>query len=335
MRVNKIVVFSRPEKVDFVEEPVPTPGPHEFIIQTEYTLISTGTELTALSGDFPSGSKWADYVKYPWKAGYSNVGRVIQVGDGVTRFKVGGRVATGGSHAKFSLVSEATRPIMVPDEIKPEWGTFGILGVTVLNGVRLAKVELGNSVVIFGLGLLGQLALQFLRMEGAYPIIGVDLSRVRLDLGRKLGLDVATDATGDVLKDFLKKAMGDRMPDIVFEITGNREVIPLALAAVKRQGKVVILSSPRGVSQIDFHDLVNARGISIIGAHVSTHPKYETPYAPWTRNRNLELFLELVKIGRIKVEPLISHRFPWEQAPEVYKMLLENRSQAMGVILEW
>ena len=317
-----------------MEEPVPTPGPREFIIQTECTLISTGTELTAFSGDFPPGSSWASYVKYPWRAGYSNVGHIVEIGDRVICFKIGDCVTSMGPHAKFVLGSE-TRAIIVPDEIKHEEASFASLAATVLNGVRSAKIELGDSVVIFGLGILGQLTLQFLRLEGAYPIISVDISRARLDLARKLGADIATDAKDGALRDILKKATGDRMPDVVFEVTGNPEVIPLALSVVKKQGKVIILSSPRGVSQVDFHDLVNAKGISIIGAHVSTHPVYGTPYAPWTKNRNIELFFEFIKMGRVQVEPLISHRFSWEKAPEAYKMLLEDRSQAMGVVFEW
>jgi threonine dehydrogenase-like Zn-dependent dehydrogenase len=125
------------------------------------------------------------------------------------------------------------------------------------------------------------------------------------------------------------------MADVVFEVTGNAEAIPEEARLLRRLGRLVIVSSPRGPSLFDFHDLCNSPSLTIIGAHNSSHPAYETLNNPWTNHRHAELFFDLVADGRLDVGRLISHRVPYTEAPGVYEQLLEDRSRMMGVLFEW
>ena len=125
------------------------------------------------------------------------------------------------------------------------------------------------------------------------------------------------------------------MADIVYEVTGNQNLIPGEFAPLKKQGKFVMLSSPRGPSTFDFNDLCNVNSYSIIGVHNSSHPACETPYNVWTKARHNELFLNLASTKDIDVKSLISHRAKYDKAPELYSMLLKDRSQAMGCLIEW
>ena len=138
----------------------------------------------------------------------------------------------------------------------------------------------------------------------------------------------------DELLDEIREITRGRMADVAFEITGNQYVIPLILRMVRRLGRVIILGSPRGKVEVDFHNEVHTLGLHIIGAHVTTHPEVETPYNPWTPARNGELFFDLVMVGRLRLDDMITHRYNWRETPAAYEMLAADRTQAMGVVLE-
>jgi len=344
MRATR-VIFPAAKQVAIEEYETGSLGPGQVLLETEKTLISTGTELTGLSGDFPAQSNWAKYVQYPWVPGYSYVGTVIEVGNGVTGLRSGQRVVGAAPHAS-AVVVPAAAIMPLPEAVTSEEGTFAQLASTVLNGVRRAKIELGECVVIVGAGLLGQMAAQFGRLSGAFPLVMVDLAERRLALAKKLGvhetLRLSVDeARPEILR--LSQNRGieparlqrDGGADCVFEVTGSAAVVAKAVGLARREGRVILLGSSRGPSTIDFHDDTHGRGITLIGAHAGTTPRAETPQTPWTRHRNEELILELIQAGLFHVRDLITHRYPALQAAEAYGMLLEDRTRALGVILDW
>lgn len=329
------VIFPMPNKVDIERFDVGKPSENEVLMETIATLISTGTELTALSGDFPEQSAWSNYVKYPFTPGYSSVGRIVECGSEVRDFTVGDVVAATSSHSTHALVG-AEHLVKVPEEINFEEACFHTIASGVMNSVRLARVSLGESVVIVGLGILGQMATIFSRMAGAHPIIAIDLSEERLRIARLSGAThILRVESWDKIRDAVRKITKGRMADKVFEVTGNPNVIPEAITLAKSLGCLVILSSPRGKSILDFHDEVNRPSRIIIGTHFTSQPEYETPYNPWTRKRNTELFFDLLSAGHVRVGHLITHRYYWRDAEKAYRMLLEDRTKAMGVILRF
>lgn len=338
---TKRVVFERPKEIALKEVELPEPSGNQVLVKTLTTLISTGTELTTLTGEFPPRSYWAEVSKYPFTPGYSNVGTVIKRGGDVEEVEIGDRVASMTPHSQYALadvgepLKEPRGVVKIPDGVSDEEATFHDLASTVMNSIRLAKVSMGESVVVVGAGLLGQFAVMFSRIAGGYPVISIELSEKRLKIAQKSG---ATETVKSDVEDVEKKVRSitnGRMADVVFEVTGNPAVIPWAIKLVKPQGRFVVLSSPRGPTQLDFHDEVNAPSRTIIGTHVTSQPEYETPYNQWTLKRNTELFFEFLKGGIIKVNHLISHKYPWFEAERAYRMLTENRAEAMGVILDF
>jgi 2-desacetyl-2-hydroxyethyl bacteriochlorophyllide A dehydrogenase len=328
------LVLSEPFHLRWEEIDVPDPGPGEVLIRTRKTLISTGTELTAYTGDFPPNTVWSDYVHYPWYGlGYSNVGQVSALGPGVTEIEVGQRVMSNGRHATFNLrPASAVWPI--PNEVTDDQAVFLDIGRTVMNGVRLSHIVLGESVVIVGAGILGQLATQYLSRGGAFPLIVVDLSERRLHMAEGHGATHTLIGERDELLNDIRRIARGRMADVAFEITGNQEVIPTALQMVRRQGRVILLGSPRHPVAVDFHNEIHTLGLHVIGAHTSTQPEVETYDNPWTRRRNSELFFDLVMAGWLQLDDMITHRYPWREAPAAYEMLAEDRTRAMGVVFE-
>ena len=331
---NPTIVFTAPGEVVLEDRDVPSPDPGELLIRTRLTLISTGTELTILEGKYPPGSAWARYGKFPFLAGYNNVGEVLRVGEGVAREWVGRRIATMGNHARYVCLPPAiARPIR--PEVADEQAVFFTIAEIVMNGVRRGGVTWGEAAVVNGLGLLGQLAVRFCRLAGARPVFAVDpAEQRRARLPQDPGL-VPVNPLQQDLAELVATLTRGRKADVVFEVTGNPDLIPGQLSSLRRMGRFVILSSPKGPSLFDFHDLCNSPSFTIIGAHNMSHPKCEEGDDPWTMLRHAELFFDLLADGDLDMTPLISHREPYTEASALYEMLVADRSSAMGVLLTW
>jgi len=334
--VNHAVICEAPRQVVLKEEPMPSLTAGTFLVRARFSAISTGTEMTLVTADFEPDSVWARLARYPLKLGYSQVGEVAAIGEGVDKVKVGDRLVGWKPHTQFALYRQDEFWVKVPEGVDDEPAALFALAIIALNGVRRAKVQLGESVVVFGLGPIGIWAAQFARLCGARPVIGVDVLTHRRELAEGVkAVDVALDGADPHLAERIADWTKGRMADVVFEVTGNPKAILTEVTVVRRQGRLVILSSPRGKTPFDFHDWCNWTSLTFIGAHVSSHPPHENPDDPWTRERNTELFFELVRRGEIVTTELITHRFPWQEAPKAYELLMREREKTGIVLLDW
>lgn len=331
---TKTVVCIAPKQVVVKEEEVPDVQPGTFLVKAKLSAISTGTELTLVTSDFPPESVWARLANYPLKLGYSHLGEVIAVGEGVDNVKVGDRVVGWKNHSQFVLYRKGEFCVKVPDGVADEAAVLFALAIISLNGVRKAKIQLGESVAVFGLGPIGIWVAQFARLAGARPVIGVDLLPERREWAKKAGIDFGLDGKEDLVEKIANLTKG-RMVDVVFEVTGHPDAILDEVKVLRRQGRLVVLSSPRGKTLFDFHDWCNWTSISIIGAHVSSHPPHENPEDPWTRERNTELFFELVRKKEIAAAELVTHWFKADDAPSAYQLLMTERGKTGIVLLDW
>ena len=318
---NPTVVFTQPKTAVIEDRDIPSPGPGQLLVRTRRTLISTGTELTIFAGDFAPGSAWAEYAVFPFVPGYSNVGEVVEVGANVDRSWIGRRLANAGPHARFVLVpagpaAQQARPLHRP-EVSDDEAAFFCLAEVVMNG------------------LLGQLAVRFARLLGARPVLAIDTADTRLQLLPTDPGIIPVNPRRQNVADIVREATRGRLADVVIELTGNPSLIPDEFDSVRNQGRLLMLSSPAGATTFDFHDLCNARSITIIGAHVGSHPDLGEIDLPWTRQRHCELFFDLIADRDIDLQPLITHRAPYTDAPTWYHQLLADRSQLMGVVLQW
>ncbi len=327
--VNPCVTVVEPGCVELREHELPPLGPRQVLIDGCCSLISSGTDLTLASGDFPPGSVWAAYAGYPCRLGYSHVGVVAEVGAEVGDLPVGQRVLSLSSHARW-VVAAREAVFTIPDDVTDEQAAWGILGEIALGGVRRAGLTLGESALVLGLGPVGQLTAQLARLDGARPVIAADLVAARCALAERLGAHRgATDAAAAV------RELTDDGVDVAFDVTGAPSGVNHAAPLVRRLGRVILLGSPRGPASIDLHDHVHSRSLQLIGAHNSAHPRQADPNHPWTVTRDTALFFALVADGEVRVDELLSDRHPWHAAPAVFASLLADRSQTMGVLLDW
>ena len=330
---NPSIVFTAPGQVEVLDRPVPRPAAREVLIRTRRSLISTGTELTLLSGQARESSVWAGLSRYPQQIGYSNVGEVAEVGEGVDPSWVGKRVETHTRHALW-VTCPADKLRAVPGEVSDEEAAFSSLAEVAMNGLRRVGLTWGESVAVFGLGLLGQLAVRLCALAGAGPVIGIEPSGFRRGLMPQGLLFHVLDGQGE-LEATVRRLNAGRALDVVIELTGNPQVIPQEPLLLRDQGRFLLLSSPRDATLFDFHDLCNRRSLTIVGAHGFSHPPAETPNTPWTGRRHGELFLARIATGHLSIRELVSHRFPYDRAADAYRLLTERREEAMGVVFEW
>jgi len=311
------------------------PREGEVLVEAELSLISPGTERAFLLN--LENAK----TTYPRTGGYSLVGRVIAHGKGVTTPRMGARVVCPVSHASHALVA-ANQCVEVPDDLSSEEAAFFNLLAIALQGVRKARIELGEATVVFGCGLIGQCAMQIARLSGSVPVVALDFDASRRQLAESVSADVSLDPRAEGFEDALRQlvspaaANANDAPQVVVEATGYPDAILSAMAIAGWMARVVLLGSSRGSTEnVNFYRDVHKKGLTLIGAHASTIPREESYPGHWTWRANVVTVLRLLRQRRLNVRPLITHRVPAKDAPLVYGLIADWQPGVLGAILNW
>jgi len=350
------------------ELPAPVARPGCVLIRTSASVISAGTERMLL--EFGKAS-WIERArKHPDKVrqviekiktdglgptmaavrskldrdiplGYCNAGRVIEVGEGVTEFCVGQRVASNGAHAEVVCVPK-NLVAAVPAAVGDEPAAFAVLGAISLQGIRLAKPELGETFAVFGLGLLGQIAVQLLRANGC-AVIGVDLNSSRCELARKFGAQVVDLSQGE---DALARAMamteGRGVDGAILTVaTGSNDPVHQAAQMCRTRGRIVLVGvTGLELDRSDFYKKELSFQVSCSYGPGRYDPNYEEEghdypagFVRFTAQRNFEAVLHAMASGGLDIEPLISHRFPFDEVESAYAKLEDPGS--LGIVLTY
>jgi threonine dehydrogenase-like Zn-dependent dehydrogenase len=326
--------FTAPGQVEVHSSPIPSPGPGEVLIRTRRTLISAGTELSILNNRPSPGSAWAEFAQLPRQVGYSNAGEVVDIGTNVDRSWVGQRVASRSYHASF-VTCEVSDLRPIPPGVSDEEATFATLAGVAMNGLRRVQLVWGESVAVFGLGILGQLAARIALIAGAEPIFVMEVSALRLGKLPQHPTIVGLPGDLNAALETVRQHTGGTGVDVAIEATAVASLIPDEAGIVRDQGRLLLLSSPHGATLFDFHDLCNRPSITIVGAHGFSQPAVPSPSSPWTAKRHGDLFLQWLKAGRLSVRELVTHRFNFQRAAEAYALLGEGPAKSMAAVLEW
>lgn len=354
--------------VDEVADPVVSAG--HVLVRPLYSLISPGTETADIHTDHivkevadnPSHlrtvwnvmkktdpvatfnevrAKFSDYAVL----GYSGAGVVVEIGTGITDLKIGDRVAYGGEGTGHGETINVGRNLAarVPHGVAFDEACFTTLGAIAMNAVRLSNIELGDTVAVIGLGLMGQLTAQLARCQGAV-VIAIDLDQKRIDLALETGADHAVLA-GETVVQQVSALTGGRGADCVIVAAAAKSPKPLvdAVTMARNRGRVVMVGAcpieiPRDQMYVKELQFIVSRAYGP-GSYDPTYEKqgldYPLPYVRWTENRNMEEFLRLVAVGRVNVRPLISHEFALDDAPKAYETIMQNGAASMGVVLKY
>ena len=354
---------------EIAEIPVPNKKYKQLLIQTQNTLISSGTERMLMEfgkaglikkavkqpqkfkmvlnkiktdGLQPTFETVFNKLNQPLPLGYCNVGNVIDFGDEITNFNLGDRVVSNGSHAEVVSV-----PInlcaKIPNSVSNEEASFTVLGAIALQGIRLLKPNLGETIVVTGLGLIGLMTVQILLANGC-RVLGLDFDKKKLKLAKQFGAEVVNlDTEKDPVKIAELYSRGRGVDGVIITAT-TRSSEPIHQAALmcRKRGRIVLVGvAGLELSRDDFYKKELTFQVSASygpGRYDNNYEDkgqdYPIGYVRWTEQRNFEAVLNSIKSGKLKIKPLISKIFPFEEAPKAYE-LLRTQNKCFGILFRY
>ena len=346
--MGQVLVFPAPRTVGFEAQEDRTLQPHEVRLRTLYSGISAGTELTAYRGSNPYLHKQWDPARklfilaeqpsltYPVSGwGYEEVGEVIELGNEVQGVSIGDVVYGTWGHRTHHIVEEEyARQRAQAKSLDAIFGIFSQIGSIAMNGVHDARIRIGETVVIFGMGTLGQIVGQLARKSGGY-VVGVDRLEKRLTVAlANAAADVVLNADDGEVAERIRALTDNRGADVAIEVTGSSAALNQAVRSVAYSAKVVALGFFQGEATGLFlgeefhHNRVNIVGSQIFG----TDP--ELTYR-WNRVRLVQTFMRLQADGVVDLKPIISHVIPFDEAGEAFRILDEEPQNALQVVLKF
>jgi predicted dehydrogenase/threonine dehydrogenase-like Zn-dependent dehydrogenase len=349
------------------ELPDPIALPGHVVVRTVSSVVSAGTERYVVDlarksllgkarerpdhvrrvvqkikqeGLLPTLTQVFAKLDEPMPLGYSSAGVVIECGRGVQEFKPGDRVALAGPHAGVvSIGRNLCAPI--PEGVTFEQAAYTSIAAIGLEGVRLARVTLGERVLVIGLGLIGQICVCLLKAQGC-RVFGTDIDPKKLELATALGADaVGMGSPAEAVRAFSDSYGVDAV--VITAATASNGPIEFAAEACRPRGRIVLvgvagLNLPRDPffkKELEFtvsSSLGPGRGDP---AYEEKGVDYPIGHARWTARRNMQAVLETVAAGRLPVEKLTTHRFPIERAPEAYELITTRREPFLGIVIDY
>jgi threonine dehydrogenase-like Zn-dependent dehydrogenase len=352
--VGRALVLEGPRTLRLLDEETPGLAARDVRVRALVSGISHGTELNLYRGSSAFADREFDrelraFVKpdpprptYPAKLGYSLVGVVEEVGDGVTELVPGDLVHAGVPHREEAVVdldasARSTYPLIrLPAGEPPQWALFTSLGAVALVAAHDAGIKLGDHVAVIGLGAIGLMLVQMARLAGAARVTAVDPVAARRELALELGAHAAVDPMNaqDGAGATIKRS-GGRGLDVAIETSGAAAGLHDAIAAACLGGRVVTVGFYQGGAEAVrlgeewHHNRLDM--VSSMGAWGAPHRSYPA----WDRPRVMQTVVELLAAGAVRVEDLPVRRFPFAQATEAYRWLDANPNEAVKVALTY
>lgn len=348
----------------FLEDiPVPQAGKGKVLIRTTHSLVSLGTERSLVefgkANLIQKARQQPDKVKQvldkaksdglrptietvfkrlddPLPLGYCNVGRVVETGEGVSDLAVGDLVASNGKHAEYVCVPQ-NLVAKVPETVSSEEAAFTVIGSISLQGIRLCNPTFGETIVVYGLGLLGLLAAQMLLANGC-RVIGIDIDQEKCKLAESWGVIPVNPASGnDPVKSVLEVTGGTGADGVVITASSkSQEIISNSAQMSRKRGRIVLVGViGLNISRAEFYEKELTFQVSCSygpGRYDDNYEQrgidYPLPFVRWTEKRNFEAILSAIGSGSLHVKELISDIFSIEDFNKVYDAIGQSKSIA-------
>lgn len=365
--MQQVIQEVRSGKLTITEVPAPLAQPGEVLIANVASVISAGTERMVIDlarksllgkarerpdlvrrviekcrseGVLTTFRQVREQLDTSLPMGYSSAGIVLACGPGVQQFKPGDRVASNGPHAEIVSAGKHLCAL-IPADVNFDHAAFAVLGAIALQGLRLSRAELGETVLVIGLGLIGQMTVGLLAAAGC-RVIGTDPEASKCELAQRMGAQIAHPKLSASDVESLSGGLGADAV-VIAASTPSNAPISLAAAAVRKKGRVVLV----GVVglELDRRPFYFKEAEFVVSCSYGPgryDPDYEerghdypAAYVRWTEQRNIQAVLELMARGKLDVRPLISHRFPIDEAPRAYDLIEGGNEPYLGVLLEY
>lgn len=325
---SRNIVFVEPNVAKLVEETIASPKENEVQVRLVCSTISSGTERANLMGS--KTVAWnlpeAKEAVFPRRVGYSSSGIILSVGANVSDFKEGDRVALSWSkHSEIQNIN-AKNVHKLDDDISFSDGAMAHIATFPLAAIRKCHLELGESAIVMGMGILGAFAVQLLRVCGAAPIIAVDPDAKKRKMALTVGADYALDPYAP---DFAKtaKELTKGGANVGIEVTGVGAGLNGILDCMARFGRIALLGCTRNSDfTVDYYRKVHGPGITLIGAHTNARPRLDSSNGWWTERDDFETILNLTKCGRLKLSDLVEETHSPDSATQIFTRLCNEKA---------
>ena len=326
--------------VEIEEIPIPNRvGAREVLIETECTFISTGTELANFTGLDPGVHVPGSWNHFPARPGYANCGRVAVLGSEVETLAVGDRVFSQRQHVSHHVLSvddPNTIVVPVPADVPSDLGSAVRMGMVAITAPQVANIHVNDWVVVFGLGLVGNLAAQLFVLDGA-RVIGVDPVLARRRLAQRVGIELVVGDDMSTVVDQVRDLTNGGAQSVI-EAVGHAGVAETAIHAAAPYGELILLGSPRAPVTTDLNEFlqpIHRSWVTIKGALEHRVPINSARGHPLSIAGNARTVLDLVSSERLRLAELISHRMPASEIAAAYDGLLNQPDRFWGVALDW
>ncbi len=361
--MKQIIQNFKTGETSLEEIPVPRPGSGKILIRTTHSLVSLGTERSLVEfgkanliqkarqqpdkvkqvldkiksdGLLPTVETVFKRLDEPLPLGYCNVGTVVETGEGVTGFAVGDLVASNGKHAEYVCVPK-NLVAKVPGNVSSEEAAFTVIGSIGLQGIRLCNPTFGETIVVYGLGLLGLLATQILLANGCH-VIGIDIDETKCDMARAWGVTTINPASGnDPVKTVLETTGGAGADGVVITASSkSQDIISNAAQMSRKRGRIVLVGViGLNMNRAEFYEKELTFQVSCSygpGRYDENYEQrgidYPLPFVRWTEKRNFEAVLKAIGSGSLHVKELITEFIKINDYLKVYDNIGQSKSIA-------
>lgn len=351
--MRQILQNLRTGETDLAEVPAPATASGHVLIRSKVSLVSAGTERMLVQfgkatlfqkarsqpervrqvfdkirtdGLLPTIEAVFRKLDEPLPLGYSNAGEVIEVGEGVREFAIGDRVASNGPHAELVAVP-ANLVAKIPENVSDEAAAFTVIGAIGLQGIRLAQPELGETFVVIGLGLIGQITAQLLRAAGC-KVVGLDFDEAKVTFARSAGiLALNSGGESDPVKQVLAATSGLGADGVIITAsTTSNDVISQSARMSRKRGRIVLIGVVGlNINRADFYEKELTFQVSCSygpgrydDAYEEKGRDYPLGYVRWTENRNFQAVLAALSSGALNVTPMITQRAAFSDFGAIY-----------------
>ncbi len=340
------VVFVGPEQAELEEYDVSAEnlGPHEALVESEYSIISAGTEGSFFTNLMPKTPPIyrAQPIIYPARTGYGHLGTVLATGSEVKNINPGDRILTFSRHGSIVQANTARFALQVPSDIDGRLAIFTRMAGVAISAVRSSSVQAGDRVAIIGMGLVGNFAAQLFQLAGA-EVIAFDISEMRLHQAQACGIEKVFNSREvdpiAVVRDWVGSSDDRGGANIVVEAIGESALVAQAVEMCGRHGEVILLGSPRAPFPGDLTPMlarIHLLAIRMIGALEWTFPISEnTERARVTIEGNYRQIMRWIHDRRLIVDPLLTHVLSPEACQEAYFGLAHQKDEYIGVVFDW
>ena len=307
---------------------------YEVLVQTTATAISPGTELGCYGALDPAVASGKAWNSYPWQPGYSAVGKILAMGAKVSGYQIGQRVVWAGTHASCGItdVQKDPRFAAIPDGVSDTDASIHYMAAISSGIVHSAGCKGGEVIALFGLGVIGNMAGQFLLGTGA-KVVAFDPVAKRRAIGRQCGLTVPETTTPQAFIEELKAMTNGKGPNIGIDAVGNSAIIEQIVNIMPSLGTVIMLGTPKVAYETNITNLllaIHRRPLTLCSSRINCVPDFAGHESAY-----LSMLLEKIRDGKLKIAPIITHRIKPYEIGKAYDGLLDDKENYLGAIVNW